>query len=248
MTYGICGLSLVPLREVAQFDAPLISEVLYGELIEVISINRKWSNVKLADGAVGWIDNEQYIVIADEEFAKLSKQEPKTAVDLVEFILKDNDILFPISIGSTIQNCIFLGHRFEGQTSGASVQKSNIPKTAFRFLNTPYRKGGKSPFGIDAAGFTQIVYKLCGVMLPRTASEQSALGEVLSFIEESEPGDLAFFDDEEGTIIHVGIVLENNYIIHAAGQVRVDRLDQTGIFNFEKNTHTHQLRLIKSIV
>ena len=248
MTYGICGLSLVPLREVAQFDAPLISEVLYGELIEVISINRKWSNVKLADGAVGWIDNEQYIVIADEEFAKLSKQEPKTAVDLVEFILKDNDILFPISIGSTIQNCAFLGHRFEGQTSNASVQKNNIPKTAFTFLNTPYRKGGKSPFGIDAAGFTQIVYKLCGVMLPRTASEQSALGEVLSFIEESEPGDLAFFDDEEGTIIHVGIVLENNYIIHAAGQVRVDRLDQTGIFNVEKNTHTHQLRLIKSIV
>jgi cell wall-associated NlpC family hydrolase len=60
--------------------------------------------------------------------------------------------------------------------------------------------------------------------------------------------DVAFFDDEEGTIIHVGVVLENNYIIHAAGQVRVDRLDQTGIFNVEKNTHTHQLRLIKSIV
>ena len=247
MTYGICGLSLVPLREVAQFDAPLISEVLYGELFEVISTNKKWSNVKLADGAVGWIDNEQYIVITNEEFAKLSKQEPKTAVDLVEFILKDNDILFPISIGSTIQNCAFLGHRFEGQTSGASVQKNNIPKTAFTFLNTPYRKGGKSPFGIDAAGFAQIVYKICGIMLPRTAAEQSTQGEVLSFIEESEPGDLAFFDDEEGTIIHVGIVLENNYIIHVAGQVRVDRLDQTGIFNIEKNMHTHQLRLIKSI-
>ena len=128
-----------------------------------------------------------------------------------------------------------MSQRFEGQTSGASVQKNNIPKPAFTCLNTPYRKGGKSPFGIDAAGFAQIVYKLCGVMLPRTASEQSALGEVLSFIEESEPGDLAFFDDEEGTIIHVGIVLENNYIIHAAGQVRVDRLDQTGIFNVEKN-------------
>jgi cell wall-associated NlpC family hydrolase len=85
-------------------------------------------------------------------------------------------------------------------------------------------------------------------MLPRTATEQSTLGEVLSFIEESEPGDLAFFDDEDGHIIHVGIVLENNYIIHAAGQVRVDRLDQTGIFNVAKNTHTYQLRLIKSIV
>tara|TARA_A200000113_G_scaffold60668_1_gene51974 strand:- start:681 stop:1007 length:327 start_codon:yes stop_codon:yes gene_type:complete len=108
MTYGIFGLSLVPLREVAQFDAPLLSEVLYGELLEVVSTNKKWSNVKLADGAVGWIDNEQYIVIIVEEFAKLSKQEPRTAVDLAEFILKNNDILFPISIGSTVKNFIFL--------------------------------------------------------------------------------------------------------------------------------------------
>ena len=84
-------------------------------------------------------------------------------------------------------------------------------------------------------------------MLPRTAPEQSTIGEVLSFIEESEPVDLAFFDYEEGNIIHVGIVLENNYIIHLLGQVRIDRLDQTVIFNVIKNIHTHQLRLIKSI-
>lgn len=247
MSYGICGLSLVPLREVAHYGAPLVSEVLYGELFEVISINSKWSNVKLSDGAIGWIDNEQYIKITFKQYTSLLKQECKTAVDLVEFILKDDNILFPISIGSTIQNCSFLGHDFEGQTSVNSTQKNNIPQTAFTFLNTPYRKGGKSPFGIDAAGFTQIVYKLCGVMLPRTAPEQSTIGEALSFIEESEPGDLAFFDDKEGNIIHVGIVLENNYIIHVSGQVRIDRLDQTGIFNETKNTHTHQLRLIKSI-
>ena len=86
-----------------------------------------------------------------------------------------------------------------------------------------------------------------GVTLSRTAHEQSTIGEVLSFIEESEPGDLAVFDYEEGNIIHVAIVLENNIIIHLLGQVRIDRLDQTGIFNVIKNTHTHQLRLIKSI-
>ncbi len=40
MTYGICGLSLVPLREVAQFDAPLVSEVLNGELFEVIGTKK----------------------------------------------------------------------------------------------------------------------------------------------------------------------------------------------------------------
>jgi cell wall-associated NlpC family hydrolase len=47
-------------------------------------------------------------------------------------------------------------------------------------------------------------------------------GEALSFIEESEPGDLAFFDNEEGTIIHVGIIMADNYIIHASGKVRID--------------------------
>ena len=125
--------------------------------------------------------------------------------------------------------------------------KKNIPQKAFTFLNTPYRERGKSAFGIDAAGFTQIFYKLCGVMLSRTAREQSKIGEVLSFIEESEAGDLAFFDYEEVNIIHVGILLENNFIIHVLVQVLIDRLDQTGIFNVIKNTHTHQLRLIKSI-
>ncbi len=70
---------------------------------------------------------------------------------------------------------------------------------------------------------------------------------MLSFIEESEPGDLAFFDNSDGEIVHVGIILENNHIIHAHGHVRVDRLDQTGIFNPELRTHTHKLRLIKSI-
>ena len=133
MTYGICGLSLVPLREVAQFDAPLISEVLYGELIEVISINRKWSNVKLADGAVGWIDNEQYIVIIVEEFAKLSKQEPRTAVDLAEFILKNNDILFPISIGSTVKNFIFYDIVLKDRLQVPWFKKVSFPKQPLHF-------------------------------------------------------------------------------------------------------------------
>ena len=133
MTYGICGLSLVPLREVAQFDAPLISEVLYGELIEVISINRKWSNVKLADGAVGWIDNEQYIVIIVEEFAKLSKQEPRTAVDLSEFILKNNDILFPISIGSTVKNFIFYDIVLKDRLQVPWFKKVSFPKQPLHF-------------------------------------------------------------------------------------------------------------------
>ena len=126
--------------------------------------------------------------------------------------------------------------------------KQTIVKTAFLYLNAPYLWGGKTPFGIDCSGFTQMVYKLNGYKLFRDASQQATQGEALSFIEESEPGDLAFFDNAEGNITHVGIIMEDNYIIHAHGKVRIDRLDHSGIYNIDKNAHTHKLRVIKKII
>ena len=116
------------------------------------------------------------------------------------------------------------------------------------FLNAPYQWGGRSPFGIDCSGFTQLIYKLNGHFIPRDASQQAQLGESLSFIEECEAGDLAFFDNEEGRITHVGMMLNDNYIIHASGSVRIDRIDFLGIFNQERNRHTHKLRVIKKII
>lgn len=137
---------------------------------------------------------------------------------------------------------------FEGLKVSGIKEKSNLIITAFMYLNAPYLWGGKTPFGIDCSGFTQMVYKLNGYKLMRDASQQATQGEALSFIEESEPGDLAFFDNEEGNIIHVGIIMSDNYIIHASGKVRIDRLDHLGIYNPETNRHTHKLRVIKKIV
>lgn len=93
-----------------------------------------------------------------------------------------------------------------------------------------------------------MVYRLIGRSIPRDAKDQAQLGDALSFIEESSPGDLAFFDNTEGKITHVGLIMKDNYILHAHGEVRIDRLDQTGIFNTDKNTHTHKLRVIKKIL
>ncbi|MGB0273781.1 MAG: C40 family peptidase [Flavobacteriaceae bacterium] len=247
MTYGICALSLLPLREAGQHNALVLSEVLYGELFQILKTKKYFSQIRLLDDTIGWIENTQYLEISAKDFDKLSNQPPKISTNLVEFIYNDNQILFPVPIGSMVQHTAFLGHHFEGETAGHQPEKNNIRSMALRFINTPFRKGGKSPFGVDADGFVQIVYALCGIALPRTAVMQAKEGVVLSFIEEAESGDLAFFDDSDGEIIHVGIILENNYIIHAHGQVRVDRLDQTGIFNPDLRTHTHQLRLIKSI-
>jgi cell wall-associated NlpC family hydrolase len=93
-----------------------------------------------------------------------------------------------------------------------------------------------------------MIYRINGYNIPRDAAQQVKVGETLSFIEESEAGDLAFFDDEEGKIIHVGLLLQNNNILHAHGEVRIDRIDQTGIYNVNYKKHSHKLRLIKKLI
>jgi cell wall-associated NlpC family hydrolase len=108
--------------------------------------------------------------------------------------------------------------------------------------------GGRTTFGIDCSGFTQMVYRMNGIYLPRDASQQAKKGTTLSFLEECQPGDLAFFDNAEGAIVHVGIVMEDYKIIHASGRVRIDTLDHSGIYNEELGRHTHKLRVLKSLV
>jgi cell wall-associated NlpC family hydrolase len=139
---------------------------------------------------------------------------------------------------------------FDGLTVDSSKKnsKNKLIENAYIYLNAPYLWGGRSPLGIDCSGFTQLLYKLNGVQLPRDASQQAKVGQTLSFVEESEAGDLAFFDNEEGNIIHVGMVLDNNRIIHASGKVRIDRLDHQGIYNVDTHKYSHRLRLIKKII
>ena len=168
--------------------------------------------------------------------------------DLVDFITNQKQQLHPILLGSALNGLSYLKHAYEGAKSVGSKDKSKLVETAILYLNTPYLWGGKTPFGIDCSGFVQMVYKLNGFKILRDASQQASQGDALSFIEESEPGDLAFFDNNEGDIIHVGIIMEDHHIIHAHGKVRIDLLDQSGIYNVDTKTHSHKLRVIKKII
>ncbi|QFZ55498.1 hydrolase Nlp/P60 [Oceanihabitans sp. IOP_32] len=249
MQYGICNLSMVSLRSEPTNDSPLISQVLYGEYFKVLEQRKFWSKIRLAfDGNEGWIDNKQYLNITEENYKFINNKNATFSQDLVEFVQDPNEQLYAIPLGSTLNGLEVLNHRFDGTSFFGVSTKCNLVKTAFIYLNTPYLSGGKTPFGIDSSGFTQMVYKLNGYKLLRTASQQATQGEALSFIEESEPGDLAFFDDDEGVINHVGIIMKDNYIIHAYGKVRIDRLDHSGIFNVDEEKHTHKLRVIKKVI
>ncbi|RMA64221.1 C40 family peptidase [Ulvibacter antarcticus] len=249
MDYGICELSIVPLRAETADSSELVSQILYGEIFKILEIRAKWSRIRLAfDNYEGWIDNKQFKSITEEEYKKLHKDKPQLSSDLVDFVTASENQLLSICFGSNIERCDFLNHKFEGKSLSKTFPKDHLIETALLYLNTPYLWGGKTPFGIDCSGFTQMVYKLNGYKLLRDASQQATQGEALSFIEESEPGDLAFFDNAEGVITHVGIIMNDNYIIHAHGKVRIDRIDHSGIFNYEARTHTHKLRVIKRII
>lgn len=256
MDYGICNLSVVPLRLEPSDTSEMVSQVLLGEHFKVLEIRNKWSKIRLAyDCYEGWVDNKQFLLISLEDYNKLENTPTFLSSDIINFGENRQQLLTNIVIGSHLpfykDGTFLVGEEkfvFEGEFISTKHKKENIVTTALQFLNTPYLWGGKTPFGIDCSGLTQLVYKLNGYPLKRDAKDQATQGEVLSFIEESEPGDLAFFDNDEGNIIHVGIMMADNYIIHAHGKVRIDRLDHLGIYNVDTKRHTHKLRVIKKII
>ncbi|WP_397446130.1 NlpC/P60 family protein [Polaribacter sp. R77954] len=255
-TYGICNLSIVALRAEPSDKSEMISQVLFGESFTILEGNKHWSKIKLSfDNYEGYIDNKQFEIITDDVFYELTNDHEIYSGEIIDFITDSNNNFYTIPLGSRLpffkKDEFYLSHkkfRFEGTTFSGKLPKTEIIQKAFIFLNTPFLWGGKTPFGIDCSGFTQMVYKMCGYQLYRDANAQAKQGEVLSFIEECEPGDLAFFDNDEGEIIHVGIILKDYHIIHAYGKVRIDTLDHSGIFNTDLQTHTHNLRVIKKII
>ncbi|WP_407494897.1 C40 family peptidase [Elizabethkingia anophelis] len=238
MNKGICNLSVAPVRADKTDKAEIVTEMLYGESADILEVINNWTRIKMHyDGYEGWIDTKQITLVTDDFLAKR-----KTHLVTEPFqsrVMESGKML--LSMGSEVSFETIHAQR------GTTLRQS-IVETAKEFLNVPYLWGGKSFFGVDCSGFTQLVLKVHDIKYPRDAYQQGEVGEPLSFIEEAQPGDLAFFENSEGRIIHVGFMLENNQIIHAHGKVRIDTLDSSGIFNKELNKHTHKLRFIRNIL
>ncbi|MDA7777851.1 C40 family peptidase [Flavobacteriaceae bacterium] len=249
MKHGICHLSIVPIRKENSHQSELVSQLLYGDCFKIISIKKDWVQLlTLQDEYSGWIDHKQFKDIDQKEAEKISAVGAQYSSQLVDFVETEDSALISIVLGSNVAGANLLKHTFNGSFSEKVKDKSSLIKTAYSYLNSPYLWGGKTPMGIDCSGLIQMIYRINGYNIPRDASQQVMLGETLSFIDESEPGDLAFFDDQEGAIIHVGLLLENYHILHAHGKVRIDRIDQTGIYNFDTQQHSHKLRIIKKMI
>jgi hypothetical protein len=234
--------AVAPLRREASDRSEMITQALMGEQIEVIERQEKWSLVRLlTDGYEGWLDNKQYASMVDENaVVMLSATITRcTASNGDKILLPAGCLLSP-------------GYSMDIEQPKYDGSSSSLRECAFQFLNAPYLWGGRTVLGIDCSGFSQLVFRLNGYSIPRDAYQQAEAGSTISFVEEARTGDLAFFDNAEGRIIHVGIVLRDSQnesqIIHASGKVRVDVLDHEGIFNREQACYSHKLRIIKRIV
>ena len=238
MNYGICDLSAMPVRKEGSHTSEMVSQLLYNELYEVLDEKPGWVLVRtLEDQYEGWIQGIQHHAIGEQEALELQSQ-IRHIVDQPVLDYQGRHL----SMGTVL---------FEPVPGTLTVPGRFVPammiEFAQKFMDTPYLWGGRSVFGIDCSGFVQLCARAAGKLLPRDASQQVQEGELVYFLPEVQPGDLAFFANDEGKIVHVGMMLDNERIIHASGQVRIDFLDQTGIFNKERNEHTHHLQVIKRI-
>jgi cell wall-associated NlpC family hydrolase len=260
--YGISNLSSIPVRTEPTEKSEMSTQILLGEHFEIIEKEQKWCKIRLQyDNYEGWIDLKMVTSITAREYKSLSEKQHAVTSEIFNIAQQVNHYRnFLIVSGSTLphynkkKSTFRIGkttYRLEGNNVVKPTGKDSraqIIITALNYFNSPYLWGGRTPLGIDCSGLTQIVYKIAGIKLPRDASQQALVGEHLSFVEEAQPGDLAFFDNNEGNIIHVGIIWDKNKIIHSSGKVRIDNLDHAGIYNMENQKYTHQLRLIKRII
>ena len=261
ISYGICHLSLVPVRAEPTDKAELTTQLLFGEVFSVLEIseNKKWIKVEMAhDDYQGWIDAKQYRNISQKYYQNHTESlHPYTHHGIV--IVAVANTSFPILGGSTLP---FLNENFEidlgyAQAEIISDYEQHFGKSYFddwaleyalTYLAAPYLWGGRTFFGIDCSGFVQQIFKHIFKPLPRDAWQQSECGITIDF-KEAKQGDLAFFNSSpnEPKITHVGIVLEGGKIIHASGEVRIDTLNETGIFKEDLQTYSHYLLKVNRV-
>ena len=247
MRYGLCNLGIVGIRNSPSDKSELVSQLLYGECFKLLEQKDKWSRIKLYyDNYEGWIDNKQFKFIDKNTYTKLTSQNLIFSAELISFIYHNNHPL-SIVLGSNLNPINLLKHKYNGKKIIIKKTTSKqILKTAMLYINAPYLWGGKTPFGIDCSGYSQMVYMLNGIRLNRDASQQAKQGKIVQLNINSKAGDLAFFQNESGNIIHVGIIMENNFIIHSHGKVRIDTLDNNGIFNSDIKKYSHKLKFVKN--
>jgi len=257
MEKGISLQGYVPMRNAPSHKSEMVSQVLFGEKFTILETRDNWHLISLDfDGYMGWVESQVRRTDvrneAENGSGKHGRMVSRPFITAYErkmdrqMILPTGSIL-PGTSGKTVR---LYDREYELLSEeGIVVPGPHAdPEQIGRGLcSLPYLWGGRSGFGFDCSGLTQILCRMMGVSLPRDSHQQAVLGNTVNLIQEAEKGDLAFFENNAGEIAHVGMLLGEGRILHAYINVRIDRIDQHGIYNHEKKTYTHRLRVIKRV-
>lgn len=258
LDYGVCRLALVPVRGEAKNESVQITQLLFGDHYEVtaMSPDKKWLKIRIYfDQCEGWLDARQHHAITKEYFNQINITDYKITTEISSPVLyKKSPIaivmgsIVPISSSELFK--IEEQFAFNGESKSLGLRRdADFLKTiARKYLHAPDQSGGKSPFGIDASGLTQMVYRITGYAIPRQAVLQANAGKKIKSFSEAAIGDLAFFSDKGKTVSHAGIIMGDEKIIHVSGQVRIDPVTEEGILDADKKVYTHLLHSIRRIL
>ncbi len=269
MEHGICTIGAIPVRITPSHRAEMVTQLLFGELFYILDADGDWIRIRMEwDQYEGWITAVQAQTLDHDSFTKLLHADTPVVSEPVQFLIHENSGTgFPIVAGSSLPglkgNCLtILGETYHleepaftkvpAPDSPAKASKTKpqdtLCATALIFNGAPYCWGGRSISGLDCSGFMQIIFKINGIRIGRDASHQASEGNLIPLLAEASAGDLLFFDNGEGKIIHVGMLLDSNRIIHCYGMVRIDPVDHYGIFNRETQRYSHSLRMIRRLI
>jgi hypothetical protein len=256
--YGICRVAVAPLRADASDKAEIVSQLLFGEHVEIIQKEERWWLIKNSyDGYEGWMDFRQLAAITEDQFVEMHDHRLLAPLSFNNVLTAADGSLYHLSPASNLpflsDGYCYAGKEkfrlgFEPYDNSKADFKTEVEATAKFFQNIPYLWGGRHLCGLDCSGFVQTVFKMLKIKLKRDASQQAEQGELVGFLAECKAGDVAFFDNAEGKITHVGIMLSPNEIIHSSAKVKIDPIDDQGIFNRELGVYSHKLRIIKRFV
>jgi hypothetical protein len=254
LNYAICTVAAAPVRKEDAHRSEMTSQLLFGETMEVLEQKGDWFRIKsLHDAYEGWL-TYHLIEPIDAWFAVPPYRYVTTGL-ISALTLPDGPVSLPM--GSSLTGfdeetrLLWDGrHEYHGiyRDINGPLDPDLLWKSVHAWMNAPYLWGGRTFMGVDCSGFVGVVFKVLGIPLLRDAYQQATQGTPVESLEQSKPGDVAFFHNERGKITHVGILLNKEQIIHASGKVRIDQIDKTGITNSTNGKKTHELSLIRRFI